>query len=201
MQFHPLTTRRATLIGATLLAAAAPSSAVAATDGTASPAVAATLSAGALTVTAPTATFDFGTHALTGADILPIDLAAWSVTDATGDALGWSLKANVSTLTDTVDSAKTLTGAVAQFKALGDGTSADLAATEGPDEEAGTGGYTDLSADDAASSVTLASAATGKGMGKWNFPLMSGGLRLRVPSNAVPGSYAGTLTLTLSQTP
>jgi hypothetical protein len=200
MRLHPTTIRRATLLATALLTIAAPTSALAATDGAATPDVTATLTPGTLGVTPPAATLDFGAHPLTGAaDTLPIDLSSWSVKDGTGDALGWSLKAKVSTLTDTT-TGKTLAGAVVQFAAPGDATSADQPTTDGPDEAAPAGGYVDLTAADAASSLPLATAAPSMGMGTWTFPDASGGLRLRVPSNAEVGAYSGTLTLTLSQT-
>jgi hypothetical protein len=201
MRLPSSTTRRATLLVTTLLLAAAPSSALAAAvDGAASPDVTATLTPGILSVTPPAATLDFGTHSLTGAeDTVPIDLSSWSVKDATGDALGWSLKAKVGTLTDS-GAGKTLAGAVVQFAAPADATSADQPATNGPVEATPGSGYVDLTADDAASGLPLATAAESMGMGTWTFPAAAGGLRLRVPSNAEVGSYTGTLTLTLSQT-
>lgn len=191
------TIRRTALITAAVAAAVAPASAMAATG---SDAVSANLTGGALSIQAPTTDISF-THLISGtSDPLSLDLGSFSVDDATGAGLGWSLDAGVTALTDAA-AGRTLTGAVIQLKQLATATG-DGQTTAGPTPVAGTSGpgnaYIDLPTD-GTTTKQLASAGADEGLGQWTFPAQTAGLQLVVPADAKTGNYAGQLTLTLTQ--
>lgn len=151
-----------------------------------------TLTGGALSITTP-AIAPFSTT-LTGlTQTVNAEMGAWSVTDARGTSLGYTITASAT--------APTVGGSAANA-----GTGASMAltpktATIAAGNTAGTVGpvATPAPVPLTTTAATIESAAALTGQGTWNFAADvagSGSLAVVIPGNAKPGAYSSTLTFT-----
>jgi hypothetical protein len=201
LSINTINLRRALVLLAGAVAAAAPATASAAAGDVleATSPVEASVTRGPLKVTAPSAALSFAKTLDGTSDPVGTTLPAWTVEDDTGDGLGWSVSVGVSTLTDSGQARSLPASTVVQFKEVGTAANPDASNTGVPQASTGTNGYIDLAADSGASAQQVAAAAADKGMGAWTFPEASNGLRLVLPSTAKSGDYTGTITFTLAQ--
>lgn len=122
------------------------------------------------------------------------------VTDSRGTGAGWNLRIKQSELVDTQDQSKKLVGAYIQLqngevKAGKDNVRPELTPT-----------IVDYTADASNKEqfATILNATKGNGLGTWKYLLNqkdSEGILLHVPSGNMAGSYQGTVTWELSDSP
>jgi len=143
---------------------------------------------GALTTVTPTiAPF---TDTLTGvAHDKATDIGAWSVTDARGSEVGYTVTVSATAPTINGVAADAGTGATVSLETPAAPTSAE-GLVAGP--EVSGSGMRLLDAD----AETIATAQIENGMGQWDFAADTGNLVLRIPGDAKPGTYLSTLTFT-----
>jgi len=194
-----MSTRNALVLSAAIAAlAAAPVPAVA--QGTGTDATSITVTAGSLGFGTNFAAANFPNTALSGlAQTVSTSVGTWSVNDARGSLLGWNVKVGATRFTDqngtpgdTTDdktlplSSLTLTAPTA---VAAGGQSSLLAPVVQPLTTALDNGTADVSA---------AVAALSTGQGLWNFTQGASHLSLVLPATASTGTYASTITTTLS---
>jgi len=149
-----------------------------------------TLSAGALTNSAPT--IGSLSTTLTGvAQTVNANVGGWTVTDARGSNAGYNITVAAS--------APTVGGATAGAGTGGSLTLAKSGATAAAGNLAATGPVASSGATmvlGAAASIAGAVATTGQGA--WDFASAASGLSVVIPGNASAGAYSSTLTYTAS---
>lgn len=149
-----------------------------------------TLTAGGLTVTAPgISTFD---TALTGVtQVIPAQVGAWNVTDATGSNDGYSITVAASAPTVNGLTSDAGTDPTLQLTPTTATAATGNPATTGPVAEAVQTLTTTPS--------TIDNAAPGTGQGEWDFAADTGStanLAIVIPGDASAGAYSSTLTFT-----
>jgi hypothetical protein len=193
---HHLTHRGALLrttvaLGMVCAFAAAP---VAADAGTT--AATGTLSAGGLSVAAPSIT-PF-TAILTGVDqTVNTSVGAWSLTDAIGDGAAYNV--SVSAGPPSIGGTSIAGSLGSTWLALTPTTATADASNPAPASTHPVAIAGSLAV--GATAVTIENAAVNTGAGKWDFTADSGGvanLAITIPGNAVPGAYSDTLTYTIA---
>ncbi len=150
-----------------------------------------TLTAGALSNTAPVIT-PFATG-LTGiSQTVDTAVGAWNVTDATGSNAGYSV--TVAATNPTVD------GSAADAGTGGSLTLTPTAATAAAGNPAVTGPVAEDPQALTPTAVTIDNAAAGTGQGEWDFAADNGttenNLAVVIPGDASAGAYSSTLTFT-----
>ena len=176
------THRRAAVLALTAALVAAPAAVAAPGD------VEGVIDPGTLTTVTP-AIAPF-TDTLTGvAHNKATDIGAWSVTDARGTEVGYTV--TVSATAPTIDgvAADAGTGATVSLETPAAPTSAE-GLLAGPGVSGAGMRLLDTDAE------TIATAEVGNGMGQWDFAAGTGNLVLRIPGDAKPGTYLSTLTFT-----
>ena len=150
-----------------------------------------TLTAGSLSNTAPTIT-SLGNVALTGVNqTLTTAVGAWSVNDARGSNLGYSI--TVAATAPTVD------GSAGAAGTGGSMTLTPTTATAAAGNPAITGPVAAAAQLLSTTAATIDNAAAGTGQGQWDFAADSGAtknLSMVIPGNASAGAYSSTLTYT-----
>jgi len=150
-----------------------------------------TLTAGALSNTAPVIT-PF-TTTLTGANqTVNTAVGAWDVDDATGSDAGYSVTVAAS--------APTVAGSAADAGTGGSITLTPTAAVAGPDNPAATGPVAEAAQVLTPTASTIDNAAAGTGQGDWDYAADNGttanNLAVVIPGDASAGAYSSTLTFT-----
>ena len=152
-----------------------------------------TLTAGGLTVAAPgISTFDVPLTGVT--QVIPAQLGAWNVTDATGSNDGYNI--TVAASAPTVDDAAANAGTDPTLQLTPTTATAD---TDNPTTAAGpiANGVQTLTPD----GVTVDHAVAGSGQGQWDFAADTGStanLGIVIPGDASAGAYSSTLTFTVA---
>lgn len=145
-----------------------------------------TLSAGSLTNTAPAITAF--SASLTGVNqAVTTNVGAWSVTDARGSNLGYTITLAASD--PTVD------GSAPEAGTGGSLTMGATTATAAPGNPATTGPVSSAQVL-STTAATIDSAEEGTGQGQWNFAADANNLSIVVPGDASAGAYSSTLTYT-----
>jgi hypothetical protein len=157
----------------------------------ASTAATGTLSAGALSNTAPVIA-PFGTT-LTGlTQTVNTALGAWNVTDATGSNAGYSVTVAAT--------APTVAGSAAGAGIGGSITLTPTAATAAAGNPAAGGPTAKPAQVLSTTAATIDNALAGSGQGEWDFAADNGttqnNLAVVIPGNASAGAYSSTLTFT-----
>ncbi len=189
---HRVAVRRsAVALGMVCAFAAAPVAADAATT-----AATGTLSAGGLTVAAPSiAPF---TAILTGTNqTVNTSVGAWSLTDAIGDGAAYNV--SVSAGAPSIGGTSIAGSLGSTWLALTPTTATPDASNPAPASTHPVAIAGSLAV--GATAVTIENAAVNTGAGKWDFAADSGGvqnLAVTIPGNAVPGAYSDTLTYTIA---
>jgi WxL domain surface cell wall-binding len=183
--------RTAIALGTVCAIAAAPAMARADTT-----AATGTLTAGGLSVVAPSIT-PF-TAILTGVDqTVHTPVGAWSLTDAVGDGAAYNV--SVSAGPPSIGGTSIAGSLGGTWLALTPTTATADASNPAPASTHPVAIAGSLAV--GATAVTIENAAVNTGAGKWNFAADSGGvenLAVTIPGNAVPGAYSDTLTYTIA---
>lgn len=175
--------KRAMLVGA-LLAVGATGVAQAATDDTS-----VAVTGAAATLSAPTFG-NFPDVTLTGAKQTKVTTVAdWTVNDARGVGDGWEVTMAAAPLETADATPVTMTGATLTL------TAPTVAATEAGNSSSAPAV---VGGDVLASTVKVADAAAGAGLGSWSFTQGADNLTLEVPAAAKAGLYSSTITTTLT---
>jgi WxL domain surface cell wall-binding len=155
-----------------------------------------TLSAGGLSVVAPSIT-PF-TAILTGVDqTVNTSVGAWSLTDAIGDGAAYNV--SVSAGPPSIGGTSIAGSLGGTWLALTPTTATADASNPAPASTHPVAIAGSLAV--GATAVTIENAAVNTGAGKWDFAADSGGvanLAITIPGNAVPGAYSDTLTYTIA---
>jgi hypothetical protein len=155
-----------------------------------------TLSAGGLSVTAPSIT-PF-TATLTGVNqTVSTAVGAWSLTDAIGDGAAYNV--SVSAGAPSVGGTSIAGSLGSTWLALTPTTSVRDVNNPAPASTHPVAIAGSLAV--GATAVTIENAAVNTGAGKWDFAADAGGvqnLSVTIPGNAVPGAYSDTLTYTIA---
>jgi hypothetical protein len=183
--------RTAVALGTLCALAAAPGMARAATT-----AATGTLTAGGLSLVAPSIT-PF-TAILTGVNQrVDTPVGAWSLTDAAGDGAAYNV--SVSAGAPSIGGTSIAGSLGSTWLALTPTTSTADASNPAPASTHPVAIAGSLAV--GATAVTIENAAVNTGAGKWDFAADSGAvanLSVTIPGNAVPGAYSDTLTYTIA---
>jgi WxL domain surface cell wall-binding len=155
-----------------------------------------TLSAGGLSVVAPSIT-PF-TAVLAGVNqTVNTPVGAWSLTDAIGDGAAYNV--SVSAGAPTIGGTSIAGSLGSTWLALTPTTSTADASNPAPASTHPVAIAGSLAV--GATAVTIENAAVNTGAGKWNFAADTGAVKnlaVTIPGNATPGAYSDTLTYTIA---
>ena len=133
---------------------------------------------------------DFSGVTLNGsAQTQTASVSNWSVNDSSGTGAGWEVSMSASALQTADATPVTMSGATLTLAAP------TVAATDASNASTAP---TVLGGNLAGSTVKVADANSGTGLGSWDFTQAAGHLTLGVPANAKAGTYTSTITTTLS---
>jgi len=184
--------KRSAVIALAAAAAVGMGAAPALADGAGTDQTNVTLTAGALTITAPTVA-DFGSFTLAGAaHTMPAAVTAFSVNDATGSGAGWNVTVQATQLAEWdagsyVASGKTLPVGSLSLTA----STVSQVGTSSPVPAITVGPYLI----DEVTAVQVASAAATEGMGEYAFTATT--LTLSVPASAYARTYRSDVTVSV----